>query len=245
MTPPLRVVVIDDQSLVRAGLRMLLGAEEDIEIVGEAANGEEGVALVVDQQPDVALMDIRMPRLDGVQATARIAATAGLPTRVLVLTTFDTDEAVIQALRAGASGYLLKDTEPNDLIRAVKAVAAGDSVLAPSAMRRLLDALGNPAGNAAFESAASALDSAATETSIPESATHSVESQEIDLRYLTERELEVLALIGEGLTNAEIAARLVVAESTAKTHVSRILMKLPARDRVQAVIIAHRAGLVN
>lgn len=224
---------------------MLLGAEDDIEIVGEAANGEEGVALVVDRQPDVALMDIRMPKLDGVQATARIAATTGIPTRVLVLTTFDTDEAVIQALQAGASGYLLKDTEPDDLIRAVKAVAAGDSVLAPSAMRRLLDALGNPPGNATFEDAASHPKFAAAETSIPKNADNSVESQAVDLRYLTERELEVLTLIGEGLTNAEIAARLVVAESTAKTHVGRILMKLPARDRVQAVIIAHRAGLVN
>lgn len=245
MTPPLRVVIVDDQSLVRAGLSMLLGSEETIEIVGEAANGEEGVTLVVDQRPDVALMDIRMPILDGVQATARIAAMTGLPTRVLVLTTFDTDEAVMQALRAGASGYLLKDTEPNDLIRAVHAVAAGDSVLAPSAMRRLLDALGDPPADAAFGSASSRSDFDATEASRPKRGEHSVDPQATDLSYLTDRELEVLTLIGEGLTNAEIAARLVVAESTAKTHVGRILMKLHARDRVQAVIIAHRAGLVS
>ncbi|MCB0916139.1 MAG: response regulator transcription factor [Actinobacteria bacterium] len=224
---------------------MLLGAEEDIEIVGEAGDGEEGVAVVVDQRPDVVLMDIRMPVLDGVKATARITSMAELPTRVLVLTTFDTDEAVTQALRAGASGYVLKDTEPDDLIRAVHAVAAGDSVLSPRAMRRLLDALGPTATASASEQAPAPSDVAARGREAAISAGSSGESQAADLSYLTERELEVLTLIGEGLTNAEIAASLVVAESTAKTHVGRILMKLHARDRVQAVIIAHRAGLVN
>ncbi|MDP4676842.1 MAG: response regulator transcription factor [Candidatus Nanopelagicales bacterium] len=239
MTETIRVVIVDDQALVRAGLRMLVGAEKHIEVVGEAGDGEAGVALVAAERPDVALMDIRMPVLDGVQATARIAALPSLATRVLVLTTFDTDEAVVQALQAGASGFLLKDTEPDDLIRAVQAVAAGDSVLSPTAMRRLLDALGPSA------SATQLAGGTPTPPGADPPQEHADSTPAPDLTHLTDRELEVLTLIGEGLTNAEIADRLVVAESTAKTHVGRILMKLHARDRVQAVILAHRAGLVR
>lgn len=216
------VLVVDDQMLVRAGLRMILDAEPDIEVVGEAADGAAGVALIAQEQPAVALMDIRMPVLDGIAAT-REAAQRHPATKVLVLTTFDTDTAVLDAMRAGASGFLLKDTQPDDLVRAVRSVAAGDAVVAPGAMRRLVAALG-PGG--------------------PEPAPARAE-EAAELAELTEREVEVLALVGAGLTNAEIAKRLVVAESTVKTHVSRILYKLDARDRVQAVIIAHQVGLVG
>ena len=216
------VLVVDDQMLVRAGLRMILDAEPDIEVVGEAADGAAGVALIEQEQPVVALMDIRMPVLDGIAAT-REASQRHPATKVLVLTTFDTDTAVLDAMRAGASGFLLKDTEPDDLVRAVRSVAAGDAVVAPSAMRRLVAALG-PGGS---EPAPARAEGAA------------------GLAELTEREVEVLALVGAGLTNAEIAERLVVAGSTVKTHVSRILYKLEARDRVQAVIIAHQVGLVG
>lgn len=229
MSARIRVVVIDDQQLVRAGLRMIVDAEEDIDVVGEADNGESGLALIASTRPDVALMDIRMPVLDGVDATRRLAAQPDATTRVLVLTTFDTDEAVVAALRAGASGFLLKDTEPEALVRAIRAVAVGDAVVSPNAMRRLLRT---------------------SKPSPPEAAPRvPAESGKAPgigvLAPLTDREVEVLTLMGEGLTNAEIAARLVVAESTAKTHVSRILMKLGARDRVQAVIVAHQAGLVG
>lgn len=250
MTRTIRVAIVDDQALVRAGLRMLIGAEDDMEVVGEAGDGREGVELVDASRPDVVLMDIRMPVLDGVAATSRIGELPGITTHVLILTTFDTDDAVLEAMRAGASGFLLKDSEPDDLVRAIRAVAGGDAVVAPSAMRRLLDALGPGLSRAEAahdtnrpvrESA-----SAAPAGGSPAGAAASRgQADKPDLRGLTERELEVLTLIGLGLTNAEIAQRLSVAESTAKTHVGRILMKLHARDRVQAVIIAYGAGLVH
>lgn len=245
MTSAIRVVIVDDQALIRAGLKMLIDAEDGIEVVGEAADGYAGVDLVVAERPDVALMDIRMPGLDGVQATARIASTAGLVTRVLVLTTFDTDDGVIAALRAGASGFLLKDTGPDDMIRAVHAVAAGDSVLSPSAMRRLLDALGPGFDSVTRGADVLGIVGGGTAASAPDSDPAADVASHPNLTYLTEREIEVLTLIGQGLNNAEIAGQLVLAESTVKTHVSRILMKLPARDRVQAVIVAHRVGLVS
>lgn len=218
------MVVVDDQQLVRTGFSALLALEEDIEVVGEAANGEEAVRLCASLRPDVILMDIRMPVLDGVEATQRIvdaSGSDGLP-RVVILTTFDLDELVHAALRAGASGFLLKDSPPEELLRAVRVVAAGDALLAPSITRRLLTQF----GSAAQQGAKNARLMKAIE-------------------QLTEREREVLGLMARGLTNNEIAEATFVAETTVKTHVSHIFTKLGARDRVQAVVLAYDAGLVQ
>jgi DNA-binding NarL/FixJ family response regulator len=214
----IRVVLADDQALVLGGFRMILEAERDIEVVGEAADGGEAATVVERLQPDVALMDVRMPDVDGIEATRRIVA-SGSATRVVVVTTFDVDEYVFAALRAGASGFLLKDVRPAELIEAVRIVARGDALLAPTVTRRLLDRL--------------------TE-SLPET-----EPPPIDLDELTERELEVFRLVALGLSNAEIAARLVVSEATVKTHVSSVLRKLRLRDRVQAVVLAYDLRLVR
>lgn len=216
----IRVVIADDQTLVRAGFRVLLESTPDITVVGEAANGEEAVALARDEQPDVMLMDIRMPVLDGLAATRQIAGTpetAGV--RVLVLTTFDLDEYVYEALRAGASGFLLKDTDPPDLLEAVRIVARGDALLAPSITRRLI-----------------------AEFARRPQPTHATP---LALEVLTEREREVLALVARGLNNDEIAETLVVSPATAKTHVSRVMGKLDARDRAQLVVAAYESGLVQ
>jgi DNA-binding NarL/FixJ family response regulator len=212
----IRVVVVDDQALVRSGFRMILDAQPDIEVVGEAENGREAVELAAVSSADVILMDIRMPELDGIEATARILA-AQPETRILILTTFDLDEYVTRALRAGASGFLLKDVRPAQLVEAIRVIASGDALLAPSVTRRLLDQF------------ASGL-----ETRTP-----------VELEQLTDREREILLLVAEGLSNAEIADRLVVGESTVKTHVSAVLRKLQLRDRVQLVIAAYDAGLVK
>ena len=213
------VVVADDQELVRMGFRVVLEAEDDLAVVGEAANGEEAVALARRLRPDVVLMDVRMPVLDGIAATRRIRADAeaGAP-RVLVLTTFDLDEHVYDALRAGASGFLLKDVKAAELAEAVRTVAAGDALIAPSITKRLV---------AEF----------AARPAAPE--------RPDELDELTPRELEVLELVARGLSNVEIAARLVVGEATVKTHVTRILMKLRLRDRVQAVVFAYENGVVR
>jgi DNA-binding NarL/FixJ family response regulator len=214
-----RVLLADDQALVRAGFRALLDAEEGIDVVGEAADGEQAVALAGEHEPDVVLMDVRMPRLDGLEATARI--TAGLPgCRVVVLTTFELDDYVFGALRAGASGFLLKDVEPADLVVAVRVVAAGEALLAPRVTRRLIEAFATRG-----EDRPSVVDRER-------------------LAELTAREREVLALVGQGLSNAEIAERLVVSPLTAKTHVSRLFLKLGARDRAQLVVVAYETGLV-
>jgi DNA-binding NarL/FixJ family response regulator len=214
-----RVLLADDQALVRAGFRALLSAEPDIDVVGEAADGAAALELALEHRPDVVLMDIRMPGTDGLEATRRIVADPDLGgTRVIILTTFDLDDYVFEALRAGASGFLLKDTEPVDLISGVRAVARGDALLAPSVTRRLIGQF-------------------ASRLRTPRSATI--------LDVLTEREREVVALVGGGLSNEEIAERLVVSPSTAKTHVSRSMVKLAARDRAQLVMLAYETGLVR
>jgi DNA-binding NarL/FixJ family response regulator len=215
----IRVVLADDQALVRAGFRALLDAQDDIEVAGEAGDGEEAVRRVRELRPDVVLMDIRMPVLDGLAATRRIASDERLDgTRVVILTTFELDEYVFEALRGGASGFLVKDTEPVELIHAVRAVAAGDALLSPSVTRRLI---------AEF----------ATRAKDP--------GRSPRLNALTDREREVMTLVGEGLTNEEIAKRLVVSPATAKTHVSRAMVKLNARDRAQLVVFAYESGLVR
>jgi DNA-binding NarL/FixJ family response regulator len=215
----IRVLLADDQALVRAGFRALLDAEEDIEVVGEATDGAQAARLAAQTRPDVVLMDIRMPGVDGLEATRRIATDPDLAgTRIVILTTFELDEYVFEALRAGAAGFLVKDTEPVDLLRGVRAVAAGDALLSPGVTRRVI---------AQFASRAKAPAPPRT------------------LDQLTDREREVMALVGAGLSNEEIAARLVVSPATAKTHVSRTMIKLGARDRAQLVVYAYEAGLVR
>ncbi len=214
----IRVVLVDDQSMIRTGLRMVLAAEPDIEVVGEAADGAAGVRVVTELEPDVVLLDVRMPGVDGLEAARRILA-AGLPTRVVVLTTFDEDEYVTAALRAGVSGFLLKVAPPEDLVAAVRTVASGQGLLDPAVTLRVIRS---------FAAAPS-----------PDPARAGALSQ------LTERETDVLALVAAGLSNAEIAARLYLGEATVKTHVSRVLLKLGLRDRVQAVAFAYESGLVR
>jgi DNA-binding NarL/FixJ family response regulator len=218
------VELADDQALVRAGFHALLDAEPDISVVAEAADGETAVALARRHRPEVVLMDIRMPRVDGLQATAEITSDPDLgQTRVVVLTTFELDEYVFGALRAGASGFLLKDIEPDDLVAAVRVVAAGEALLAPRLTRRLIEAF--VAGSAV-------------------GAYGPVGPTSRDLERLTPREREVLALVGRGKSNAEIAERLVLSPLTAKTHVARLFSKLEARDRAQLVVAAYESGLV-
>jgi DNA-binding NarL/FixJ family response regulator len=219
------VLITDDQPLQRFGFRMLLESQDDMAVLGEATNGSEAVRLTSELHPDVVLMDVRMPGLDGIEATRRIVA-AGDRTRVLILTTFDLDEYAYAGLRAGASGFLVKDAQPEDLLSGIRAVATGDAVVAPSLTRRLLDAYAHhlPAGSTA-ENAAEPPDSR--------------------LATLTDREREILTVIGMGWTNTEIATRLHLAESTVKTHVGRVLAKTGSRDRVQAVILAYDTKLVR
>jgi DNA-binding NarL/FixJ family response regulator len=214
----IRVVVADDQALVRAGFRVLIDSEPDLEVVGEASNGTEAVAMARRERPDVVLMDIRMPEMDGLEATRVLLADERLvDTKVLVLTTFDIDEYVFEALRAGASGFLLKDTEPTELLAAVRIVAEGDALLAPSVTRKV----------------------------IAQFATRPAATDATRLSALTDREREVLGHVGRGLTNSELAETLFVSVATAKTHVSRIMAKLNARDRAQLVVLAYETGLVT
>ena len=216
----IRVLLADDQTLVRSGFRVLLDHTEDVEVVGEVSNGAEALERVRALRPDIVLMDIRMPVMDGLEAARRIGSDAELAgVRVIMLTTFDLDEYVFEALHAGASGFLLKDVEPDDLRDAVRVVARGDALLSPSVTRRLI----------------------AEYVSQPGRRTHAP----AELEELTEREREVMSLVAAGMTNDEIAERLVISPATAKTHVSRILLKLGARDRAQLVVIAYESGLVR
>jgi DNA-binding NarL/FixJ family response regulator len=217
---PIRVVLVDDQQLVRAGFRLILETEPDLEVAGEASDGRTGAELALRVRPDVVLMDIRMPELDGVEATRLLTSSDPPRPRVLILTTYDADEYVVEALRAGASGFLLKDAPPQQLIDAIRIIASGDALLAPSVTRRLLDRFARR---------------------LPSSRRASVET----LSELTERELEVLRLVARGMSNAEIADSLSVSGATVKSHVSHVLDKLELRDRAQAVVLAFDVGLVE
>jgi DNA-binding NarL/FixJ family response regulator len=215
----IRILLADDQTLIRAGFRALLTAEPDMEVVAECGTGRDAVRLAARERPDVVLMDIRMPETDGLEATRKIMADRGLAgTRIIILTTFELDEYIAEAVRAGAAGFLVKDTEPEELLRAVRVVHDGDALLSPSVTRRIMAQL--------------ALQSRAT-------------AAPVSLANITEREREVLRLVGEGLNNAEIAERLVITPLTAKTHVSRIMTKLLVRDRAQLVVLAYESGLVR
>jgi DNA-binding NarL/FixJ family response regulator len=217
----IRVLLVDDQSMLRLGFRMVLGAEEGIEVVGEAGDGAAGLAMTKALQPDVVLMDVRMPGVDGIEATRRILAEAP-GARVIILTTFDLDEYAFAALRAGASGFLLKDARPAELVAAIRSVAAGDAAVAPRVTRRMLELFAERLPDAAAAPAA-----------------------DERLAALTPREHEIFAALGEGLSNAEIAGRFVLSEATVKTHVARVLGKLGLRDRVQAVVLAYETGVAG
>ncbi|MFI6078467.1 response regulator [Actinoplanes sp. NPDC051343] len=214
----IKVLIADDQALVRSGFRMILESRDDLEVVGEAGDGEQAIRLAGQTRPDVILMDVRMPGLDGVSATARLTAAPDAP-KVIILTTYDLEEPLYAALRAGASGFLLKDVRPADLVEAIRVVAGGDALLAPTATRRLLDRF------------------------LATDVTPAAPSGSLD--RLTDREREVLTLLARGASNAEIADRLTVTEATVKTHVSAVLRKLEVRDRVQAVVLAYDLGLVR
>jgi DNA-binding NarL/FixJ family response regulator len=215
----IRVLVVDDQDMVRAGFAMILDAQDDIEVVGEAEDGERAIVEAARLTPDVVVMDIQMPSLDGIAATRAVLARARPAPRVLVVTTFDIDEYVYEAIRAGASGFLLKNAPPEDLVRAVRVIAAGDALLSPRVTARLIEAF-------------------ARQPAVPPAPPASLDE-------LTPREHEVLALVARGLSNAEIADRLVVSRGTVKTHVERILMKLDLRDRIQAVVLAYETGIIT
>ena len=214
-----RILLVDDQALVRTGFRMILEAEEDMDVVGEAGDGSEALARARELNPDIVLMDVRMPEMDGIEATRRLADGNG-DAKVVMLTTFDMDEYVYEALRAGASGFLLKDVPPEQLVAGIRAVASGDALLAPSVTRRVIEEFVRRPPDALRE-------------------------RPPGLDELTEREVEVLKLIARGLSNAEIAKELYVSETTVKTHVAHLLMKLRLRDRVQAVVLAYESGLVQ
>jgi DNA-binding NarL/FixJ family response regulator len=241
-TGPLRVVVADDQALVRVGFCGIIAATPGFAVVGEAGNGAEAVEAARRTAPDVILMDVRMPVMDGIEATWRI--TASTDVRVLILTTFDLDEYVFAALRAGASGFLLKDTLPADLLNAIRVVAAGDALLAPSVTRRLIGEFARTARTAGTPQAASQNMDRVGRSGCGEPGAAGAAGGKL-LRGLTERELEVLKMVARGRSNAEVAEQLMISPATAKTHVAHLLTKLDARDRIQLVIIAYQSGLVT
>jgi DNA-binding NarL/FixJ family response regulator len=213
-----RVVLVDDQALIRTGFKMILETEDDIEVVGEASDGEQAVSMTRSVRPDVVLMDVQMPTMDGLEATGRIVRDANIPSRIVILTTFERDDYVFEALRAGASGFLLKNAPSEELVHAVRVVAAGDALLAPSVTRKVIEGfIRRPASR----------------------------SNEVELQRLTERETEILQLLATGKSNSELAAHLFVGEGTIKTHVSSVLTKLGLRDRMQAVIFAYESGLIE
>jgi DNA-binding NarL/FixJ family response regulator len=213
-----RVVLVDDQALIRTGFKMILESEDDIEVVGEASDGEQAISMTRSVRPDVVLMDVQMPTMDGLEATGRIVRDANIPSRIVILTTFERDDYVFEALRAGASGFLLKNAPSEELVHAVRVVAAGDALLAPSVTRKVIEGfIRRPAHR----------------------------SNEVELRRLTERETEILQLLATGKSNSELAAHLFVGEGTIKTHVSSVLTKLGLRDRMQAVIFAYESGLIE
>jgi len=213
-----RVVLVDDQALIRTGFKMILETEDDIEVVGEASDGEQAISMTRSVRPDVVLMDVQMPTMDGLEATGRIVRDANIPSRIVILTTFERDDYVFEALRAGASGFLLKNAPSEELVHAVRVVAAGDALLAPSVTRKVIEGfIRRPA--------------------------HRI--NEVELRRLTERETEILQLLATGKSNSELAAHLFVGEGTIKTHVSNVLTKLGLRDRMQAVIFAYESGLIE
>jgi DNA-binding NarL/FixJ family response regulator len=213
-----RVVLVDDQALIRTGFKMILETEDDIEVVGEASDGEQAISMTRSVRPDVVLMDVQMPTMDGLEATGRIVRDANIPSRIVILTTFERDDYVFEALRAGASGFLLKNAPSEELVHAVRVVAAGDALLAPSVTRKVIEGfIRRPAQR----------------------------GNEVELRRLTERETEILQLLATGKSNSELAAHLFVGEGTIKTHVSSVLTKLGLRDRMQAVIFAYESGLIE
>jgi DNA-binding NarL/FixJ family response regulator len=213
-----RVVLVDDQALIRTGFKMILETEDDIDVVGEASDGEQAISIARSVRPDVVLMDVQMPTMDGLEATGRIARDANIPSRVVILTTFERDDYVFEALRAGASGFLLKNSPPEELVHAVRVVASGDALLAPSVTRKVIEGfIRRPARR----------------------------SNDVELGRLTERETEILRLLATGKSNSELATHLFVGEGTIKTHVSNLLTKLGLRDRMQAVIFAYESGLIE
>ena len=211
-------MLVDDQTLIRSGFKMILEAEDGIEVIGEASDGDQAIAVARTLRPDVVLMDVQMPTMDGLEATARIVQEAGIPSRIVILTTFERDDYVFEALRAGASGFLLKNSPPEELVHAVHVIARGDALLAPSVTRKVIEGfIRRPSRS----------------------------SNDAELRHLTERETEVLKLLATGKSNSELAAALFVGEGTIKTHVSNVLTKLGLRDRMQAVIFAYESGLIE
>ncbi|MBW3077622.1 response regulator [Bifidobacterium simiiventris] len=240
----IRVVIADDQELVRAGFAMVIGSQQDMQVIGQAGDGSQAVALAESSHPDVVLMDIRMPGMDGIEATRRISslqsADGGRPTRVIILTTFDLDEYVMAAINAGASGFLLKDTEPETLLSSIRTVFNGNAIIAPSATKRLIEKMmqdGYTKGGAPADAPSAAATAASAQSGQPAYT-------DPELELLTDREREVLVEIAHGLSNQEIASKLFISLPTVKTHVAHILAKINARDRVQAVIFAYDNGIV-
>ena len=241
----IRVLVVDDQALVRAGFRTILDSEDGIEVVGEAANGETAIAAVAALSPDVVCMDVQMPGMDGLEATRRITADAASAAAVLVLTTFNREDYLFAALEAGASGFLLKNSSPEQLIEAVQVVARGDALLSPDVTRRVIEAVAASAGRRPVPPQPEALATGVEGRGPIERAAPAERPAPAELATLTDREREVLELLAEGISNAEIAQRMWVGEATVKTHVSKVLMKLGLRDRVHAVVYAYEHGVVR